>query len=101
MIFDLDPDPAVAWEGVVAAARALRDQPAAAAGNVQDWMPVSASFEEAVTVNVPFAALVAVVAVLRIRVLETRSHEQHLRTERAEGEMRRRYRTVAYWTRLG
>lgn len=39
--------------------------------------------------SIGLGALVAVVAVLRIRVLETRSHEQHLRTERAEGEMRR------------
>jgi signal transduction histidine kinase len=34
-------------------------------------------------------ALVAVVAVARIRVLELRSQEQHERTELAEGEMRR------------
>jgi signal transduction histidine kinase len=33
-------------------------------------------------------ALVAVLAVARVRVLETRSQEQHERTERAEGEMR-------------
>jgi len=34
-------------------------------------------------------ALVALVAVVRIRLLETRSLEQHERTEQAEGEMRR------------
>lgn len=39
--------------------------------------------------SIGLGALVAVVAVLRIRVLESRSQEQHERTERAEGEMRR------------
>lgn len=39
--------------------------------------------------SIGLGALVAIVAVLRIRVLEARSQEQHERTERAEGEMRR------------
>jgi signal transduction histidine kinase len=39
--------------------------------------------------SIGLGALVALVAVMRIRVLETRSKEQHERTERAEGEMRR------------
>jgi signal transduction histidine kinase len=39
-------------------------------------------------------ALVAVIAVARIRVLESRSQDQHERTERAEGEMRRLSRRV-------
>jgi signal transduction histidine kinase len=39
--------------------------------------------------SIGLGALVAIVAVLRIRVLESRSQEQHERTERAEGEMRR------------
>jgi signal transduction histidine kinase len=38
--------------------------------------------------SLSFGALVALVAVARIRVLEMRSQEQHERTERAEGEMR-------------
>jgi signal transduction histidine kinase len=38
--------------------------------------------------SLSLGALVALVAVARIRVLEMRSQEQHERTERAEGEMR-------------